>query len=182
LIRLGSNSETRALLLKQANIDFIQQGGDFDEDAILTKNPKSFVYEATLGKFNELFRKYGIEEFPLLVADTVVTSNRELLRKAKDTNDARRMLELQSNNEVSIITCMIYKSKHLELMDISSTTYWFEKFDENHMEEYITSGECMGKAGAIMVEGFCQPYIKRVHGFESTAMGLCIEKLKQVLR
>lgn len=181
MIRLGSNSATRALLLQQAHIDFIQQGGDFDEDAILTKNPKSFVYEATLGKFNELYQKYGVEEFPLLVADTVVTSNGELLRKAKDKNDARRMLELQSNNEVCIITCMMYKSKNIELIDISSTTYWFERFNQSHMEAYIKSGECMGKAGAIMVEGFCKPYIKKVHGFESTAMGLCIEKLKQVL-
>jgi septum formation protein len=28
-----------------------------------------------------------------------------------------------------------------------------------------------------MVEGFCKPYIKSVNGFESTAMGLSIEKL-----
>ncbi len=181
MIRLGSNSATRALLLTQANIPFIQQGGSFDEDSIVTTYPKSFVYEATLGKFNELFQKYGVQSMPLLVADTVVTSNGELLRKAKDKEDARRMLNLQSNNEVSIITCMIYKSQNIEMMDISSTTYWFDEFDEKHLNEYINSGECMGKAGAIMVEGFCQPYIKNVKGYESTAMGLCIEKLKQVL-
>ncbi len=29
-----------------------------------------------------------------------------------------------------------------------------------------------------MVEGFCKPYIKSVQGYESTAMGLCVEKLK----
>ena len=45
------------------------------------------------------------------------------------------------------------------------------------MDNYINSGECMGKAGAIMVEDFCKPYIKTVIGYESTAMGLCIEKL-----
>ena len=45
------------------------------------------------------------------------------------------------------------------------------------MENYLKSGECFGKAGAIMVEGFCKPYIKSVKGFESTAMGLSIEKL-----
>ena len=28
-----------------------------------------------------------------------------------------------------------------------------------------------------MVEGFCKPYIKNVIGYESCAMGLCIEKL-----
>jgi septum formation protein len=181
VIRLGSNSPTRALILKQAGIEFIQQGGCFDEDAITTTHPKSFVYEATLGKFNELFKKHGINDYPLLVADTVVTCNNKLLRKAKDKKDARQMLELQSNNEVKIITCMIYQSKECKLIDIASTTYWFKPFDARHLNAYIDSNECMGKAGAIMVEGFCKPYIKAVRGYESTAMGLCIENLRQVL-
>ena len=178
MLRLGSNSPTRALLLNNANIIFIQNGGSFDEDSIKTTNPKSFCYEATKGKFNELYKKYGVEDMPLLVADSVVTSNGELLRKAKDENDARRMLSLQSGNETSVITCMIYKSKSKEIIDISITTYTFEEFREKDLEEYINSKECFGKAGAIMVEGFCKPYIKSVKGYESTAMGLCVEKLK----
>jgi septum formation protein len=177
MIRLGSNSATRALLLKQHDIAFIQNGGNFDEDSITTKDPKEFVTQAVKGKFEELYKKYGCDEMPLLVADTVVTSNSELLRKAKDQEDARRMLMLQSNNEVSIITCMIFKSIDTELFDISTTTYHFKEFNKEHMEQYIQSGECMGKAGAIMVEGFCKPYIQRVEGYESTAMGLCVEKL-----
>jgi len=178
LLRLGSNSPTRALLLNNANITFIQNGGSFDEDSIKTTNPKSFCYEATKGKFDELYKKYGVEDMPLLVADSVVTANGELLRKAKDENDARRMLKLQSGNETSVITCMIYKSKSKEIIDISITTYKFEEFKEKDLEEYINSKECFGKAGAIMVEGFCKPYIKSVKGYESTAMGLCVEKLK----
>ncbi|RXJ85220.1 septum formation inhibitor Maf [Arcobacter sp. CECT 8985] len=177
MIRLGSNSPTRALLLNKFNIDFIQNGGNFDEDSIKTLNPKSFCFEATKGKFEELFNKYGVEQMPLLVADSVVTCNGKLLRKAKDLNDAREMLQLQSENKTSVITCMIYKKKDLELIDISSTTYSFNKFDKEDMNRYINSGECMGKAGAIMVEGFCKPYIKDVRGYESTAMGLCVEKL-----
>ncbi len=177
MIRLGSNSQTRALLLNKFNIDFIQNGGKFDEDSITTQDPKSFCYEATKGKFDELYKRYGIDDMPLLVADSVVTANNQLLRKAKDEDDARKMLELQSKNRTSVITCMIYKSKKLELVDISITTYEFKEFDKNHMNEYIKSGECFGKAGAIMVEGFCKPYIKSVKGYESCAMGLCVEKL-----
>ena len=177
MIRLGSNSPTRAIILKNNNIKFVQNGGNFDEDSIKTKDPKSFVYEATLGKYKELIKKYGCEDMPLLVADSVVTSNNQLLRKAKDEQDARRMLELQSGSETSVITCMIFKSKEKELVDISITTYEFMQFEQKHMDEYIKSGECFGKAGAIMVEGFCKPYIKNVKGFESTAMGLCVEKL-----
>ncbi len=181
LIRLGSNSPTRALLLRNFGIDFIQNGGNFNEDTILTTNPKTFCYTATKEKFKELYKKYGVEKLPLLVADSVVTCNNELLRKAKNLEDARRMLNLQSENRTSVITCMIYKSKKIELFDISITTYEFTKFDPKHMQEYLDSKECMGKAGAIMVEGFCKPYIKSVKGYESTAMGLCVEKLKPYL-
>ena len=181
MIRLGSNSPTRALILENFGINFIQNGGDFDEDSIITTNPKSFCYEATIGKFDELYKKHGIKDMPLLVADSVVTCEGKLLRKAKDLADAKAMLELQSGNKTSVITCMIYKSKEKELIDISITTYEFEKFDKNHMQEYLDSGECFGKAGAIMVEGFCKPYIKNVIGYESTAMGLCVEKLKPYL-
>jgi septum formation protein len=181
LIRLGSNSPTRALILNNFGINFIQNGGEFDEDSIQATNPKSFCYEATKGKFNVLFKKYGINDMPLLVADSVVTCEGKLLRKAKDYNDAKNMLELQSGNKTSVITCMIYKSKEKELIDISITTYKFLPFDKKHMQEYLDSGECFGKAGAIMVEGFCKPYIKNVIGYESTAMGLCAEKLKNYL-
>ena len=178
MIRLGSNSPTRSLLLKNFGIDFIQNGGDFDEDSIETTNPKSFCYVATKGKYEELYKKYGIEDMPLLVADSVVNCEGKLLRKAKDLADARNMLELQSANKTSVITCMIYKSKSKEIIDISITSYEFLTFDKKHMQEYLDSGECFGKAGAIMVEGFCKPYIKSVKGYESTAMGLCVEKLR----
>jgi len=182
LIRLGSNSKTRALILASQGLEFIQQGGNFDEEQITTTNPTQFVDIATTGKFEELYSKYGCEDMPLLVADTVVTANNELLRKAIDQNDARRMLELQSDNEVTIITCMIFKSQDTYIKDISRTTYHFEKFDEKDLDNYVNSGECMGKAGAIMVEGFCKPYIKSVDGYESTAMGLCVEKLLAYLK
>lgn len=177
MLRLGSNSPTRADILNNAKIDFIQNGGSFDEDSIQTQNPKTFVYEATMGKYKELFEKYGVDDMPLLVADSVVTSQGKLLRKAKNEEHAKEMLELQSGSETSVITCMIFKSLDIEIIDISITTYVFDTFEEKHMNEYIKSGECFGKAGAIMVEGFCKKYIKEVKGYESNAMGLCIEKL-----
>lgn len=177
MIRLGSNSPTRAKILEAFNIEFIQNGGNFDEDSIKTTNPKEFCYLATKGKFDELYSKFGVKDFPLLVADSVVTSQEKLLRKPKDYNDAKYMLELQSGSKTSVISCMIYKSKSIELIDISITTYEFTNFDKKDMQSYLNSGECFGKAGAIMVEGFCKPYIKSVKGYESTAMGLSIEKL-----
>ena len=91
--------------------------------------------------------------------------------------DARAILKTQSGSVTSIVTCMIYKSDKLELLDISSTDYIFDEFDEADLEAYLASCEWQGKAGGCMVEGFCKAYIKEVKGYASCAMGLSVEKL-----
>jgi len=176
-IRLCSSSQTRAQLLKKAGIDFIQESVDFDEEGIVASSPKNFVYQATLGKYEANLKAFGYEDYPLLVADTVVTSQGHILRKARCKDDARNILMTQSGNITSIITCMIYHSKKQKIIDISKTDYLFEPFHAEDLEEYLESGEWRGKAGACMVEGFCKSYIKEVKGYESTAMGLCVEVL-----
>ncbi|KIM11841.1 MAG: septum formation inhibitor Maf [Sulfuricurvum sp. PC08-66] len=177
MLRLASTSVTRVQLLRDAHIDFIQSEVDFDEERITAPTPKNFVYQATVGKYEAAMRQYGIEEMGLLVADTVVTSQGQILRKAKCVDDARNILMTQSGNVTSIITCMIYHDKHKKIIDISSTDYLFGAFDMEALDVYLASGAWRGKAGACMVEGFCQPYIVEVQGFESCAMGLSVERL-----
>lgn len=178
MLRLASSSETRAKLLRDAGIEFIQQSVEFDEESIVASSAKNFVYQATVGKYETNLKAFGYEDYPLLVADTVVTSQNIILRKAKCKDDARNILYTQSGNVTSIITCMIYHSKDLKLIDISSTKYLFDDFDKEDVERYLQSDEWRGKAGACMVEGFCKPYIKEVRGYESTAMGLTTEILQ----
>ncbi len=181
MIRLASSSETRAMLLRDAGIPFIQESVDFDEDAIVATSPKNFVYRATLGKFEANYRAFGCDDHSLLVADTVVTTGGMILRKARCLDEARNILMTQSGSVTSIITCMIYKSPKLELIDISATHYLFDPFDPDRLEAYLESGAWRGKAGACMVEGFCKGYIREVRGYESTAMGLSVEVLKPFL-
>ena len=180
MIRLGSSSQTRALILEQNGIEFIQSGSDFDEDKISVKDPYEFVYEATMGKYKDCMEKYGTY-IPLLVADTVVTACGELLRKPKDINDARRILELQSGSVTSIITCMVFRKDGEEFIDISRTDYDFAPFEKGDLDSYLENKEWMGKAGGCMVEGFCKKYIKSVKGYESCAMGLTVEKILPLL-
>lgn len=179
-IVLGSTSQTRALLLEQFGIPFIQRECGFDEEQLLIKEPSSFVYHATKGKMQSYLQTWDLE-LPVLCADTVVSVGGEILRKAKDKEDARRILKKQSGSKVSILTCMIYKSKTLELLDLSTTDYLFFPFDEDSLEAYLQTDEWRGKAGACMVEGFCRTYIKEVIGLQSTAMGLSVERLRPFL-
>ncbi|MDF1874193.1 septum formation inhibitor Maf [Sulfurimonas sp. SAG-AH-194-I05] len=181
MLRLCSSSQTRSLLLEKAGIHFIQESVAFDEEGIVASSPKNFVYQATLGKYHANKKAFGVDTHPLLVADTVVTSQGHILRKAKCVDDARNILMTQSDNVTSIITCMIYETPHKKLIDISQTDYIFSAFNQDDLDTYLQSGKWRGKAGACMVEGFCKSYIKEVRGFESTAMGLSVEILKTFL-
>lgn len=175
-IILASSSTTRAMLLKNHNIPFIQRECGFDEEQLRISNPAHFVYHATKGKMQSYLTSWALD-LPVLCADTVVTAHGEILRKAKNKEDARRILAAQSGSTVSILTCMIYKAPTHELIDLSSTDYLFAPFDADALELYLEGNEWEGKAGACMVEGFCKSYIQKVVGLESTAMGLSVEKL-----
>jgi len=177
MICLCSSSESRALLLRNFGVDFIQRSPEYDEEQISTTVAKDFVYTASKGKLDAAIREFGLE-IPLLCADTVIASaDGKILRKAKDVEDARRILKIQSGSSISIISSLHYKSKTLSFSDISATHYRFRSFEEKDLEAYLESGLWQGKAGGCMVEGFCKKYIKSVEGYESTAMGLQVECL-----
>jgi septum formation protein len=177
MICLCSSSESRALLLKKFGIDFIQRSPSYDEDQISTTIAKDFVYTASKGKLEASIQAFGLE-IPLLCADTVIAAaDGSILRKAKNKEDARRILLLQSGSTISIFSSVHFKSKQLLFTDISATQYHFAPFDPEALEAYLDSGLWRGKAGGCMVEGFCKPYIQQVDGLESTAMGLQVERI-----
>jgi len=179
MIILCSGSSTRALLLKKAGIDFIQKSCEFDEESIKSRDPYEFVTLAAYGKFTACRGCFSDED--IIAADTVVSDGKSILRKAKDLNDAKRILLAQSGKKIRIITSMWVRFNSRVFSRLDETVYEFDEFDEKDLNEYLASGEWKGKAGACMVEGFCKKYIKNVQGYESTAMGLCVEELLKII-
>ena len=158
-------------------MDFVQKSAHFDEEKISTNIAKDFVYTASKGKLEAAQKVFGLD-IPLLCADTVIAAtDGTILRKAKNIEDARRILKIQSGSSISIISSVHFRSEKLLFTDISATHYHFAPFEEDDLEIYLQSGLWQGKAGGCMVEGFCKKYIKSVEGYESTAMGLQVETL-----
>jgi septum formation protein len=176
---LCSSSPTRAKLLRNAGVDFIQKSCDFDEESVKSVDPYEFVVNVSYGKFKSCLKCFGNED--IIAADTVVTDGKEILRKAKSKEDARDILLKQSGKEIRIVTAMWVKYKNRVYSRVDETVYEFKPFDKKDLENYLISGEWKGKAGACMVEGFCKKYIKNVKGYESTAMGLCVEELLKII-
>ena len=179
MLILCSSSVTRAKLLKNAGIDFIQKKCKFNEESVKSKDPYEFVVSASLGKFQECLKCFKNEN--VLTADTVVTDGEKILRKAKNKEDAKKILLAQSGKEIKIITSMWIRFNNQIFGRIDETVYEFSDFDKKDLENYLNSNEWQGKAGACMVEGFCKKYIKNVKGYETTAMGLCVEEVLKII-
>ena len=178
MLCLCSQSRSRALLLQEAGIAFVQKPVDFDEERIKATTARDLVYLASKGKLEAAERAYGLY-VPLLTADSVIElANGEIARKPQTREEARVLLQKQSGSRIAIISCVHYKRRERLLVDLSATAFTFDLFDEEAMEAYLASGEWQGAAGACMVEGFCKPYIRDMHGLESTARGLQVEILK----
>lgn len=175
MIILASSSLARKEILQDFHIDFTQKQVDFDEDSLKEINPKSFAYKACIGKLEVAIKTLGLD-IPILVADSVVCVNNQLQRKPKNLSEIKNILDTQNNNTIHIITAQILKSHHIELCDISQTSFVLKTFDPKDMQDYIDSNLWRDKAGGVMTEGFHSKYFVKQIGLSSTAMGLSIEK------
>lgn len=180
MIILASSSITRAAILREFGIEFTQVSHQYDETKIKKLNPLTYSQNVVNEKAKQFFAKFSNYD-RVLFADSSVICKGEILGKAKTIQEAKRMLDLQSNSTLSVYTAMKFISKHCIMDSLSTATYTFGEFDESDLNEYLKSNLWQGKAGAIMVEGFCEKYILSSTGSKQTAMGLDIDALKVVL-
>lgn len=181
MLRLCSTSKVRQEILKKLGVPFIVGESDFNEEQLKIKSPRMFAYQATLGKHKKALEKYGLE-LPLLIADSVVSCNGALQRKARSVKEARDFLCLQSGGTLSVISCAILHSQAFYCLDISVTHFTLDFFNQKDIEDYLSSDVWQNKAGAVMIEGFHKKYIKTQIGTTYNAMGLNIEALLPFLR
>lgn len=180
MVNLASSSKTRAKILESFDIEFTQIPFDYDESGINKNNPLTYSYNITKLKEKQFLKVYP-NLTNLLFADSLVVVDNEIYGKAKNEKEAFDMLLKQSGNLASVVSSFIFIGDNFRVENTSRTTYKFMEFNKDDLDEYIKSGECFGKAGAMMIEGFNKKYIISQTGNTSTAMGLNAEILKAYL-
>lgn len=130
----------------------------------------------------------------VLGADTiVVVSNEdpgkpEILGKPKDAQDAIRMLRLLSGRSHEVTTAVSLVMPHAGTdtrtcaTQTSTTQVWFRKLAENEIQQYVTSGEPMDKAGAYAIQGGAARWTERIQGEYSNVVGLPLSVVTEMLR
>ncbi|MBR8463783.1 septum formation inhibitor Maf [Campylobacter sp. faydin G-24] len=181
MIILASSSPTRAKILSENGIEFQQISFNFDESGISKTYPPNIYVQMVIKAKKEQFLKIYPNLKNVLIADSCVSCNDKILGKAKDECHARQMLKLQSNNFASVFSAFVFMGEKFEVINVSQTQYKFDNFSDDEIDKYIKSGEYIGKAGAMMVEGFNKNHIIKQIGNTNNARGLNIELLKAFL-
>ena len=179
---LASASPRRAQLLAEAGHPFEVRAPHLrEEDIIAAAGPRSLAMSLAYAKARRIADE--LSEGIVLGADTVVCLGDEILGKPADRDDARRIMMKLSGTVHSVITgvCLVDACRGERLMGAEETVLHMKKLTEQELEDYVRSGEGMGKAGAYAIQETGDRYIEIVHGSLTNVIGLPMELTERLL-
>lgn len=173
-IILASGSPRRRELLAQIGIKTEVIPSYADEDTDIA-DPKQRVEELARRKCVDVAR--DIPSGIFLGADTVVCIDGEILGKPADEEEARAMLRKISGRTHQVYTGVALMQKEAgnvmrEALFSEKTDVTVAELDDYDIEEYVSSGEPMDKAGAYGIQGRFAKFVERIDGEYSNVVGL----------
>lgn len=173
-IVLASASPRRREILNQIGIEPVIMPSQVEEH-ITSSDPEQIVKELSRQKAEDVYGRYQKEAegvFAVIGADTIVAADGEILGKPVDEEDAKRMIRLLAGRVHQVYTgvTIMYGDRAVtfaEKTDVSATP-----MTETEIEEYVSCGESMDKAGAYGVQGVFAAFIEKINGSYTSVVGL----------
>jgi len=193
-ICVGKSNNMRKIILASGSkrrIDFFKHlfGENFEvhpsnykEDYKLKMQPKSLAMHHALMKAKHVAKNYngGL----VIGADTFVLLGNTILGKPKNKTDARKMLKMQSGKTIKVISGLalvdIDNNKHYQ--DFEITKVKFARMTQKEINNYVKTGEPLGKAGAFAIQEKGAKFIEKIDGCFSNVIGLPLCKLYKLLK
>lgn len=187
---LASSSPRRRQLLQEAGYVFDVLPPPLVEPQIMAGGLPPQAYAEALAYFKARSVAARHQHVCVIGADTIVVVGGAnpaiegtILGKPTDSSDARRMLQTLSGSRHAVITGLALLGPGPQRTIVSDTTFvTMREMTPQEIEEYITSGEWIGKAGAYAIQETGDKFITKVEGSWSNVVGLPMELLEKVLR
>jgi septum formation protein len=181
-IYLASGSPRRRELLLQIGVSFRVIPADLDETALQAEAAAAYVSRLAEAKALAGWqRSRGLEQAPVLAADTAVVLDGKILGKPKDRDDAMRMLRELSGRTHEVLTAVALRTAAGSEVKLSRSCVAFRSIDAAEARDYWDSGEPRDKAGAYAIQGYAAIFIADLKGSYSGVMGLPLFETAQLL-
>lgn len=119
----------------------------------------------------------------ILGADTVVWLNHQVMGKPENLEHARQMLHLLAGQKHQVITAVCMKGKGAASMQMTTelSTVVFRDLSDQEIDQYVSSGEPLGKAGSYALQENGWRFLDHIEGSFTNVVGLPVEKTTQLL-
>ncbi len=171
-IILASTSPRRRQLLQQLEMKFKIIKSNYHEDMGLKKKSAELAKFLALGKARDVAKK--TKKGIVIGADTFLSYKEKLLGKPKDKQDAKRILKLISNKILDVYSgiAIIDVETNKTITDSVKTSINIKKLSDKDIDNYISSGEPLDKAGAIGIQERGAIFVEKISGCYFNIVGL----------
>ncbi|OQA10841.1 MAG: Septum formation protein Maf [Firmicutes bacterium ADurb.Bin373] len=181
---LASGSPRRAELLRTAGYDFEVVIPPYTEPA----GPPRWTFAAAAwAEALAYFKARSVgqlhPETVIIGADTVVVHEDRIIGKARDEQDARRILSTLFAGRSEVITGLTVLSldQNRRIITHETTSLIMRPMNPDELEDYLRSGAWRDKAGAYALQEGGDKFLQSMEGSESNVVGLPMERLKNIL-
>ena len=179
---LASASPRRVALLRQIGIDPDQvEPAELDETPLRRETPREHAVRLAAAKV-DLVAARAREAF-VLAADTVVAVGRRILPKAESEADVRACLELLSGRGHRALTAVCVAAPDGRRRDrLVETRLQFKRLSAEEIEDYLSCGEGLGKAGGYAIQGRAGAFVISLQGSYPAVVGLPLYESRALLQ
>jgi septum formation protein len=174
--------------LKNIGLEFDVVGSDYVEDMTLDMEPSELAKFLSLGKAEDVAKKYKKRNCIIIAADTFVTFNSHRLGKPHTAEVAHQTLNMISGQTIEVVTGYTIIEATIEYSIVASiseavtTQVVIKDLNNSEIDSYIKTREPLDKAGAFGIQGKGALLIKEIHGDYSNIVGLPIFSLSESLK
>lgn len=179
---LASGSPRRRELLTQIGLTFDVETADIDETPRIGEDALAYVQRLAEHKAAAVFARQGNQRrLVVLGADTTVFCVGQILGKPVDEADAARMLRLLAGKTHQVMTGVALVTASARQVAVEVTDVTMRTLSEQQIEDYIATGEPLGKAGAYAIQGRAARFIPRIEGCYFNVVGLPLARVSAML-
>ncbi|MCU9811334.1 MULTISPECIES: Maf family protein [Paraclostridium] len=181
-IILASGSPRRKEILENTNLKFSVITSDIDEIIFENEEPIQLVLRLAFEKCMSVAQNNPSDL--VIGADTIVVLDNEILGKPKNEEEAFKTLSKLSNREHQVITGMsiVNLENEKKLVDYAISNVKFKKLTDQDIKDYISTKECLDKAGSYGIQGYGALLVEEIKGDYFNIVGLPISKLSDILK
>lgn len=179
-IVLASASPSRKMLFENLGIDFKVLVSGVDETVPDGLSPAQTVELLSRRKLDAVVD--SCKDSAVIAADSIILVDGRILGKPEDMADAKKMLSGLAGRTHQVYTGVsIGYNRQVETFS-QYTSVRFYPLTEEEIEEYVNSGESMGRAGSYGIEGKGALLIESIDGDYFNVVGLPLAATFRLLK